>query len=561
MTEKGTVRYCIFCGGENDPARDRCAACGKPLYPTEDLLADYLKKEAKEQIKSKAEDTVFQKLKAFLLAHWYGIALTVSVVFTGAAAISALAAPSVPRDAVPISEPPAVSILGYLASGEENAPAAPTAEPAAAEETPTPADDEVYYRYLRDEILPRYGWAKTGDLEWTIPDPNNASAGTLPDLMSAYRDAETGDGGHGVLSAVVRDFDGDGTDDMLVLFLDGAPGGSIDIREVYDEGNATVLCARLYTVERGGASGSGVVQADEVLSAAELGGLCFGTMTAGIITWEGVPYIYTYEWMEDYTTYGPYLTRIYHVEDGRFVLDSASGWIGWGQATYVDDVGAYCGASGVSFLETSVAEAVSLAASGDRRLSTEEDPNLSRLKGSLMTRVVLFWTPGTRQGITSRVEDLTYIRTALEQGAEAAETLRGPEPDLTPKVNAYKDTAHALAAEIAAAAGIPMDLSSERTYEEQYIAAYAAAAGTRLSITVSPEGRITAVSVTADYADREKEWPQLKDAVLTSPALALPEDVRTRFAGSCGYSLDADFPGGRAFTAAVANVIFTVQFS
>ena len=133
MTEKRDVRYCIFCGEENDPARERCAACGKPLYPTEDLLADYLKKEAKEQITSKVEDTVFQKLKAFLLAHWYGIVLTISVVFTGAAAISAFAAPSVPRDAVPISEPPAVSILGYLVSGEENAAAAaaaPTAEPA-----------------------------------------------------------------------------------------------------------------------------------------------------------------------------------------------------------------------------------------------------------------------------------------------------------------------------------------------------------------------------------------------------------------------------------------------
>ena len=48
--EKGSVRFCIFCGKENDPAGSFCAACGKPLYPTEDLLADYLKKEAKEQL-------------------------------------------------------------------------------------------------------------------------------------------------------------------------------------------------------------------------------------------------------------------------------------------------------------------------------------------------------------------------------------------------------------------------------------------------------------------------------------------------------------------------------
>ena len=78
---------------------------------------------------------------------------------------------------------------------------------------------------------------------------------------------------------------------------------------------------------------------------------------------------------------------------------------------------------------------------------------------------------------------------------------------------------------------------------------------------MNPEGKITEVRVTADYADRNKEWPKLKDAVLSDPALALPEEIRDRFAGDCGYSLDSDFPGGRVFTAAVASVIFSVSFT
>lgn len=566
MMEKGSVRFCIFCGKENDPAGSFCAACGKPLYPTEDLLADYLKKEAKEQLVSKAEDTIFEKLKAFLLAHWYGIAMTVSIVFTAAAAISALAAPSVPRDAVRIDEPPAVSILGYLATGGENGPAVPAGKPLAdaqtAEETPAPADDEIYYRYLRDVILPEYGWAKTGTMDWTVPDLNNASGGTLADLMAEYRDAETGEGGHGVLSALVRDLDGDGVDDMLVLFLDREAGGRTDIKNVYDDGNATVLCARLYTMARSGASDWTVAAADEVRAVAELGGLCCGSMTAGLITWEGTPYLYTYEWMEDITTYGPVLTRIYHFENGRFILDSASGWIGWGQATYVDDVNAYCGAAGVSFLETGVAEAVNLVTKANSRLPMDEDPNLSRLKGSLLTRLVFSWTPGTKQsGITSDVTDCTYIRMALDQDPAEAMKLRGEEPDLTPKVNEHKAVAHALAADVSAASGIALELRSESTYEENYTASYSSAAGAALSITISPDGKITNVRVTADYADRAKEWPKLKDAVLSDPTLDLPADIRTRFAGDCGYSLESYFEGGRVVTGAVSSVIFNVSFS
>ncbi len=482
------------------------------------------------------------------------------MLFTAAAAISAFAAPSVPRDAVRISEPPAVTLLGYLASDGEEAPAVTAGDPAP-EETPAPAAAEAYVRYLRDVILPEYGWAKTGEMDWTLPDLNDASAGTLPDLMSAYWDDATGEGGHGVLSAVIRDLDGDGVDDMLVLFLDKAPGSSVDIKTVYGVGNATALRARLYTTERDGPSAGVVAESDDVRAAAELGGLCAGTMTAGIITWEGVPYLYTYEWMEDYTTYGPRLTRIYHVEDGRFILDSADGWIGWGQATDVEDVNAFCGAAGVSFLETSVAEAVSLAAKGDQRLSLDEDPNLSRLKGSLLMRLVFSWTPGTNRGITSRIDDCSHIRTALEQDDAAARMLLGEEPDLTPKINEHKSVAHALADGLSAASGIPLELQNERTNEGDYSASYSSAAGVWLSITVSQEGKLMSVSVTADYKNRNAEWPKLKDAVLADPSIGLPEDVRTRFAGDCGYSLTADFPGGRAFTAAVADVIFTVTFS
>ena len=129
------IRYCIFCGMKNDVDRTNCTSCRKPLHPNELLLAEYLKKEAKEQLGGKVEDTIFEKLKVFLLAHLYGIAMSVAVVFTAASAVSAWTASSVPEDAVHIQTPPAASALGYLVSKDAPETAGEETEAFFSEET------------------------------------------------------------------------------------------------------------------------------------------------------------------------------------------------------------------------------------------------------------------------------------------------------------------------------------------------------------------------------------------------------------------------------------------
>lgn len=148
--KKRSIRYCVFCGSENEAEQKTCAACGKELYPQENLLEEYLRKEAEDQIKGKVVGTVFDKLKNFLLSHLYGIALTVSVVFTAASAMVALGSSSIPRDAVPLEQPPAADALGYLVAETEEEPSlpepSPTEEPSAGTEAADP--QAIYAAYL-----------------------------------------------------------------------------------------------------------------------------------------------------------------------------------------------------------------------------------------------------------------------------------------------------------------------------------------------------------------------------------------------------------------------------
>lgn len=154
-TKNHPIRYCVFCGRENDAAQETCAACGKELYPQENLLEEYLRKEAEEQIKGKIVDSAFDKLKKFLLSHLYGIILTVSVIFTAASAVAALGSSDIPREAVRLEQPPVADVLGHLVkeAAEEEPPLpepTPTEEPAV--ETDTADPQAIYDAYL--ELLP-----------------------------------------------------------------------------------------------------------------------------------------------------------------------------------------------------------------------------------------------------------------------------------------------------------------------------------------------------------------------------------------------------------------------
>ena len=461
--------------------------------------------------------------------------------------------------------------------------------------------NEVYYKYLQDKIIPEYGLVKTGSLNWRVADLTSSKNGNMADAMEKYLDKETGETGLGVVSAIVRDFDGDSVNDMLVLILEKKPVGETDIREVYKDASSLVLRARLYTMQYNARPANEVsVKAliGSVLDAAgirgvlrtilehignwaethaaswrsvdrytvyetadaavaEFGGLCFGNLLAGVITQDGVPYLYTYEYMEDYTTYGPVLSRVFHVEDGNFVFDDAMGSVSWGQKTYVGNknIDAYCKAKGVDFDYTVVGEARKLAAAGGSKAAAASDPKLSQLKGSLLMRLCSFFVDGRlgQQTIGTMLEDLSLIRTVLEKNEAEALKLRGEEPSLAvpekPAIveDKHREAAKALAESIAAAAGVSMKLSAESAPQSAgtYWVKYASAKNTTVTVTVDQNGKVTDVEIRGAMSERYGEWTQVKDAALALEKLAVPAGAQAVFrGGACSAGERQDYGWG-----------------
>lgn len=85
--KKNETIYCIFCGTENISTDIKCKKCKKDLHPKNEPLKDFLYRHIKDDLKDKVEDNIFSYLKNFIISHLYGVAMTISIVFTVTAII------------------------------------------------------------------------------------------------------------------------------------------------------------------------------------------------------------------------------------------------------------------------------------------------------------------------------------------------------------------------------------------------------------------------------------------------------------------------------------------
>lgn len=79
--------YCVYCGTENISTDIKCKKCKKDLHPKNEPFKDFLYRHIKDDLKGKVEDNIFSYLKNFIISHLYGVAMTVSIVFTVTAII------------------------------------------------------------------------------------------------------------------------------------------------------------------------------------------------------------------------------------------------------------------------------------------------------------------------------------------------------------------------------------------------------------------------------------------------------------------------------------------
>ena len=80
--KKEETIYCVFCGTENKSTDIECMKCKKDLHPKNTPFRDFLYNHIKSDLKEKEEDNIISYLKNFIISHLYGIAMTVSIVFT-----------------------------------------------------------------------------------------------------------------------------------------------------------------------------------------------------------------------------------------------------------------------------------------------------------------------------------------------------------------------------------------------------------------------------------------------------------------------------------------------
>lgn len=127
------------------------------------------------------------------------------------------------------------------------------------------AEPVDYYKYIRDEVLPKRGYA---NLE------------VLSDTFVANKYQETGDWykNEGILSAVLCDMNKDGVEDCVLFYVDLIPDSKL---------NAHAVFAQIYTVQNGE-----IVPLCEPVNVAGANGVSHVTAYVGVVEIRGQSYIY-----------------------------------------------------------------------------------------------------------------------------------------------------------------------------------------------------------------------------------------------------------------------------
>lgn len=378
---------------------------------------------------------------------------------------------------------------------------------------------QIYYDYVAEQIVPEVGLADISSeliMEFGNGDFQGWSAFT-PKL--------------GLLSVDVRDYNGDGTLDLMTYTLTDMPYDRTSTGMVmtsYMSGyssNYLSVTAKYYTL-----LGGDVVLMDQVDSITEISGDSVGTMIFGVYDDNGVVYIYGSCDTETDTTYGPRKTNIYHVEGDSFVFDATQGRYGFGQGSVDGDINVLAGANGVDFGQTAMGTALTKV-TFDVFTNPSAECNGSVLGGFKS----VFYE--NMQTIKVDLYDLSLVRDVLDSGLGALSG-RAPMPVFEAPNNVVpEDEANALAGRISDASGVALT-QDEIVFIDGggVLFKYSSDSGVTLGIRYTSEGVISVVEAGYDYYDPIEDWYSVKDAVLQDPGLAIDPSLYSTFLGHCDWN-------------------------
>gem|GEM_PF-3337563 len=460
--------------------------------------------------------------------------------------------------------------------------------------------DEVYYYYLEHYLLPEYGWAETAPVTFRVGDLSSDSPHRMPRALAEYKNRTTGDRGTGILSAVIRDFNGDQVNDMLVLMVAEGDISDTPLSDIYRGSRATRLEARLYTMQYNQrpdgytapeVSTEGILERSEreryrlmarifrdwariygeswttrdrfnvyeayVLDAAEMEADSEGVLLCGICTLDGVPHLYSYETMSDLTAYGPSLFRSWRVEDTAFVPDGAMGTLGWGQKVYASDLDAFFGADDPQIEDTPLETVYGLAAKAASQERSIQEKAMEQLAGSVLCRIA--FRIGEKAGIDYRMHYDADDHSRIREGLSEGRSLMGEEPVFVTETSPSQDPAEQILNQLQSVSGLSLSLSSDRAENGSYQAFYETAKGSRINLCLDDQSRVTVLAVYSPTSEEKGEWMRLKDAALQADALGLSPGLVSAFSGACGFGLSSSTEEGDLSTVQIDQCIFMLQ--
>ncbi len=382
------------------------------------------------------------------------------------------------------------------------------------EDVSEPSVVQQYYDYINDVLIPVEGLTNLDGS--VIVSFQNTAIHETSDISAR----------NGILSADVRDYNGDGVLDLVTYSLDSIvwdhTSTGLVMSEWYGEQrNFYGVTARFYSMVDGN-----ITLLDQVDSITEFGADHVGTMYYGVYDDEGSVYIYGYCDTETVETYSVRKLNIYHVEGNSFVFDSTSGFYGFGQASVDSDPNVVCGTLDYNYGATALGTAISNASFS----SVTNGIGDGMLLGGVQ---FMFYNSMTQ--VEAVYYDVSRLREVLSDGVIALDNRPSMPVYEAPENVDPTEMANTIASDIGNAAG------SSLTYLETiYISGggvnvrYTNAGGDiTLSLRFSEEGKLQVVNCTLDTWNITSEWIAFKDAIFAYAPFEINPDDYQNWLGDC----------------------------
>ncbi len=424
-----------------------------------------------------------------------------------------------------------VSLLGGCESGlDEEYPAQPPQTTAPLE--PEISVRQLYYDYLRDVHIPEVGLASLTAEPWVHCEARGGVEYNAQHLLDV--------GCGGLLSAVVRDFDLDGDEDMVTFYMTAMPHNEtwpaiFNQKHVFPD---HVVSMSYFTLDNGQ-----ITLKDSYPCAIMLDGLSWGPIRISMEQLEDGIYIRCFSSATDYTTYGASPTTIFHIAGDKFVFDYISG-IHYGQGTMVENPNLLMNTTNINPSDYTFDSL--------KKNPADVDPN-----GDEENRWIYYGVisdPDSSDRVSYTGVDYTGLRIILEQGIDAFphEPLpQGGKKPPNPYLLAAEELGNPMAEFVATQTGC--NFNQVTTYQSdgstQVSIRYETEQHTVVSIAYDGEtGKITRISIVSNVYPLPQEWQDVKDAVLQYPLFGFTSEDIAPFLGK--FKDFSSYTNGKVVTGA-----------